>query len=51
MRQLVGADFNGDGKGDLAAVEAPPGSTGAFYLYPGTGNTTLGSRTRIGTGW
>ncbi|WP_329403697.1 VCBS repeat-containing protein [Streptomyces melanogenes] len=51
MRGLVGADFNGDGKGDLAAVEAPTGSTGAFYLYPGTGNSALGNRVQIGTGW
>ncbi|OAR24255.1 hypothetical protein A8W25_17630 [Streptomyces sp. ERV7] len=51
MRGLVGADFNGDGKGDLAAVEAPSGSTGGFYLYPGTGGSALGDRTRIGTGW
>ncbi|MFE9845116.1 FG-GAP repeat domain-containing protein [Streptomyces goshikiensis] len=28
MRQLTGGDFNGDGKGDLAAVEAPATTTG-----------------------
>ncbi|WP_143179755.1 FG-GAP repeat domain-containing protein [Streptomyces yunnanensis] len=51
MRQLVGADFDHDGKGDLEAVQAPAGSTGALYFYPGTGNTALGSRTQTGTGW
>ncbi|MEU9048009.1 MULTISPECIES: VCBS repeat-containing protein [unclassified Kitasatospora] len=51
MRQLVGADFNGDGKGDLDAVQAPTGSTGGLYFYPGTGSTALGARTQIGQGW
>ncbi|MGA5134785.1 FG-GAP-like repeat-containing protein [Streptomyces olivoreticuli] len=51
MRQLVGADFDNDGKGDLEAVQAPAGSTGTLYFYPGTGNTALGSRTQTGTGW
>ncbi|MCF3106565.1 VCBS repeat-containing protein [Streptomyces roseoverticillatus] len=53
MRQLVGADFNRDGKGDVDAVEAPAGATGSLYFYPGTGTGTnaLGDRARIGTGW
>ncbi|MFI1170579.1 transglycosylase family protein [Streptomyces melanogenes] len=51
MRQLVGADFNGDGKGDLDAVEAPTGSTGSFYFYPGNGNGGFADRTAIGNGW
>ncbi|MFF1778107.1 transglycosylase family protein [Streptomyces virginiae] len=51
MRQLVGADFNGDGKGDLDAVQAPSGSAGALYFYPGSGSGGLGARTQIGTGW
>ncbi|MFJ8308067.1 MULTISPECIES: FG-GAP repeat domain-containing protein [unclassified Streptomyces] len=51
MRQLVGADFTGDGKGDVAAVEAPPGATGSLYLYPGTGGPALGNRVQIGVGW
>ncbi|MFF3018261.1 FG-GAP repeat domain-containing protein [Streptomyces sp. NPDC057939] len=51
MRQLVGADFNGDGKGDLDAVQAPAGMVGALYFYPGNGNGGLGDRTQIGTNW
>ncbi len=55
MTDIVGADVNGDGKGDIAAVEAAPGATGKFYVYPGTGAingmNTLGDRTQIGTGW
>ncbi|MCT9087767.1 FG-GAP-like repeat-containing protein [Streptomyces sp. ASQP_92] len=51
MHQLVGADFNGDGKGDLDAVQAPSGSTGTFYFYPGNGSGGLGDRAQIGTGW
>lgn len=51
MHQLVGADFNGDGRGDLDAVQAPAGSTGTFYFYPGSESGGLGDRARIGTGW
>ncbi|MEU5432525.1 VCBS repeat-containing protein [Streptomyces sp. NPDC020719] len=51
MRGLVGADFNGDGKGDLDAVQAPTGATGPLYFYPGTGATALGDRTQAGSGW
>ncbi|MCX5382582.1 FG-GAP-like repeat-containing protein [Streptomyces sp. NBC_00083] len=51
MHQLVGADFNGDGKGDLDAVQAPTGATGAFYFYPGNGSGGLADRAQIGTGW
>lgn len=51
MCRLVGADFDHDGKGDLDAVQAPVGSTGTGYFYPGTGNTALGSRIQVGTGW
>ncbi|MFF4529430.1 FG-GAP repeat domain-containing protein [Streptomyces sp. NPDC001407] len=51
MRQLTGADFNGDGKGDVDAVQAPAGATGGLYFYPGTGGNALGDRSRIGTGW
>ncbi|MFJ8308069.1 MULTISPECIES: FG-GAP-like repeat-containing protein [unclassified Streptomyces] len=51
MHQLVGGDFNGDGKGDLDAVQAPTGSTGTFYFYPGNGSGGLGARAQIGTGW
>ncbi|WP_407838161.1 FG-GAP repeat domain-containing protein [Streptomyces sp. DSM 116496] len=51
MRQLVGADFNGDGKGDLDAVQAPDDVAGALYFYPGNGAGGLGNRTQIGTGW
>ncbi|WP_392900987.1 FG-GAP repeat domain-containing protein [Streptomyces sp. LN699] len=51
MRQLTGADFNGDAKGDLAAVQAPTTTTGNLYVYPGTGTTAFGPRTQVGTGW
>ncbi|MFJ5637271.1 FG-GAP-like repeat-containing protein [Streptomyces goshikiensis] len=51
MHQLVGADFNGDGKGDLDAVQAPTGSTGTFYFYPGNGSGGFADRAPIGTGW
>ncbi|WP_432122386.1 FG-GAP-like repeat-containing protein [Streptomyces sp. S1] len=51
MRQLVGADFNGDGKGDLDAVQAPLTSTGALYFYPGNGTGGFGNRVQIGTNW
>ncbi|MFF1414164.1 FG-GAP-like repeat-containing protein [Streptomyces sp. NPDC058289] len=51
MRQLVGADFNADGKGDLDAVEAPSGETGDFFFYPGNGSGGFGNRVDIGSGW
>ncbi|MFJ7204578.1 FG-GAP-like repeat-containing protein [Streptomyces sp. NPDC098789] len=55
MTDLVGADLNNDGKGDIAAVQAAPGATGTFYAYPGTGAAngmnTLGARVQIGTNW
>ncbi|MFD5144368.1 FG-GAP repeat domain-containing protein [Streptomyces sp. NPDC058401] len=51
MRQLVGADFNGDGKGDLDAVQAPADVAGALYFYPGNGAGGFADRTQIGTGW
>ncbi|MFE7313480.1 FG-GAP-like repeat-containing protein [Streptomyces sp. NPDC057555] len=40
-------DFTGDGREDLIAREA---STGKLWLYPGTGNGSLGTRKLIGTG-
>ncbi|WP_432084671.1 FG-GAP repeat domain-containing protein, partial [Streptomyces sp. WAC 04229] len=46
----AGADFTGDGTGDLAAVESNTGETGKLYLYKGTGNGGLTDRTEIGTG-
>ncbi|MFD4530551.1 FG-GAP-like repeat-containing protein [Kitasatospora sp. NPDC058397] len=51
MRDLIGGDFNADGKSDVAAVQAPQGSTGDMYFYPGTGQSTFGNRTNIGTDW
>ncbi|MFJ7204577.1 FG-GAP-like repeat-containing protein [Streptomyces sp. NPDC098789] len=51
MRQLVGADFNADGRGDLDSVQAPTGSTGDLYFYPGNGSGAFGDRARIGSGW
>ncbi|GHF72286.1 hypothetical protein GCM10010218_61980 [Streptomyces mashuensis] len=50
ISDYAGADFNGDGIGDLAAVESEPGETGKLYFYPGTGNGRLGDRTEIGNG-
>ncbi|KAF2780149.1 ATP/GTP-binding protein [Streptomyces sp. OM5714] len=47
---LAAADFTGDGTGDIAAVESNTGETGKLYLYKGTGNGTLTTRTEIGTG-
>nr|WTB32669.1 FG-GAP-like repeat-containing protein [Streptomyces sp. NBC_00830] len=42
-------DFSRDGREDLIAAEA---STGRLWLYPGTGNGSLGTRKLIGTaGW
>ncbi|MEN3586585.1 VCBS repeat-containing protein, partial [Streptomyces sp. ZYX-F-203] len=38
---IMGGDFNGDGKADLAAVN----SSGGLFLYPGDGQGTLGART------
>ncbi|MYS73437.1 trypsin-like serine protease [Streptomyces sp. SID5926] len=37
MKRIVGGDFNGDGKGDIAAV----GGQGTLLLYTGTGTGTL----------
>ncbi|MEU2376123.1 trypsin-like serine protease [Streptomyces misionensis] len=37
---LMGGDFNGDGKADIAATN----SAGNLYLYPGDGNGSLGAR-------
>ncbi|MFE2289353.1 FG-GAP repeat domain-containing protein [Streptomyces sp. NPDC059443] len=55
MTDLVSGDFNGDGIGDVDAVQASPSDTGTFYSYPGTGaingTNTLGARVQIGTGW
>jgi len=44
------ADFNGDGRPDLLAVD----TTGNLWYYPstgGTGTATFGSRTRVGSQW
>ncbi|MGK4586129.1 LamG-like jellyroll fold domain-containing protein [Kitasatospora sp. HPMI-4] len=53
MSNLIGGDFNHDGKGDVVAVE---NGTGKLWLYPGGGSSalgtsTLGDRVQIGTGW
>ncbi|WUH95300.1 DUF6531 domain-containing protein [Streptomyces sp. NBC_00433] len=48
MAELMGGDFNGDGRGDVAAVEI---STGLLWLYPGTGSGALAARVQLGPGW
>ncbi|MEE1827881.1 VCBS repeat-containing protein [Streptomyces sp. BE20] len=48
MTGFAPADFNGDGRTDLAAVDA---ATGKMFLYPGTGVGTFGERSLIGTNW
>jgi hypothetical protein len=37
---IMGGDFNGDGKADIAAIN----STGGLYLYPGDGKGKLTAR-------
>ncbi|HEY9371306.1 VCBS repeat-containing protein, partial [Streptomyces sp.] len=45
---IVGAgDLNGDRVADLVARTA----TGDLYRYYGTGRSTIGSGTKIGSGW
>jgi len=44
------ADINGDGRPDMLAVN----SAGNLYQYPnvgGTGSSTFGARTQVGSGW
>ncbi|MET9951982.1 FG-GAP-like repeat-containing protein [Streptomyces sp. NPDC006339] len=49
MSALGGAgDLNGDGKGDVVAVEA---ASGKLWVYPGLGNGSFGGRVEAGTGW
>ncbi len=45
---LSPGDFNGDGRGDLIAIEK---TTGLMWFYPGNGAMKFGPRTRIGHGW
>ncbi|MEV5988861.1 trypsin-like serine protease [Streptomyces sp. NPDC052051] len=40
---LMGGDYNGDGKADIAAVN----SSGGLYLYPGDGNGKLSARSSM----
>ncbi|MFJ9041876.1 FG-GAP-like repeat-containing protein [Streptomyces sp. NPDC102406] len=40
---MMGGDYNGDGKADIAAVN----STGGLYLYPGDGKGKLATRTSM----
>ncbi len=48
MKQFVAAgDLNTDRRGDVMAID----TTGSLWFYPGRGNFTLGTRTRIGGGW
>ncbi|WP_302168820.1 FG-GAP-like repeat-containing protein [Streptomyces sp. TBY4] len=49
MSTVGGAgDLNGDGKGDVVAVEA---GSGKLFTYPGLGNGRLGARIEAGSGW
>jgi hypothetical protein len=43
---LMGGDFNGDGKADIAATN----SAGNLFLYPGDGKGTLGARSSMWPG-
>ncbi|MFJ1796623.1 LamG-like jellyroll fold domain-containing protein [Kitasatospora griseola] len=52
LREVIGGDFNHDGRGDIAAINA----SGHLLLYTGTGNATLGTSTfnspiDLGGGW
>ncbi|MFI0242280.1 trypsin-like serine protease [Streptomyces sp. NPDC016845] len=40
---MMGGDYNGDGKADIAAIN----STGGLYLYPGDGKGKLSARTTM----
>ncbi|MBC3985660.1 transglycosylase family protein [Streptomyces sp. AC536] len=51
MRDIFSADLNGDGNTDITGVQAPQGTTGNMYLYPGTGQNTFATRHTLGTGW
>ncbi|WBO65288.1 trypsin-like serine protease [Streptomyces camelliae] len=44
---LAPGDVTGDGHQDLLTVD----SSGNFWLYPGTGHGTFGSRVKLGYGW
>ncbi|MFC7102339.1 FG-GAP repeat domain-containing protein [Nonomuraea rubra] len=41
-------DVNGDGKGDLAAVNA---ETGTLYVWNGRGGNKFAPPVTVGTGW
>ncbi|WP_328891906.1 FG-GAP repeat domain-containing protein [Streptomyces sp. NBC_00316] len=48
MGQLAAfGDLTGDGRSDLLGVDK---ATGKLWLYPGTGNGSLGARNLVGTG-
>ncbi|QKW53052.1 FG-GAP repeat domain-containing protein [Streptomyces buecherae] len=51
MRDIFSADLNGDGNTDITGVQAPQGTSGNMYLYPGTGQNTFATRYTLGTGW
>jgi hypothetical protein len=48
MTELMGGDFNGDGRGDVVGVES---ATGNLWLYAGTGSSSLSTRVQIGSFW
>jgi hypothetical protein len=51
LGKLVAADYTGDGRADILAVET---ATGKVFHYPNTGQSglnLLGARTEVATGW
>ncbi|MEC3998880.1 FG-GAP-like repeat-containing protein [Actinacidiphila sp. DG2A-62] len=47
---IIGGDFNGDGKNDLM-VQDTSAASGHLYFYPGNGTGTFGTRTDLGANY